>query len=144
MAAFHDAAIPLHTVKVDGGRATHVSPLALGCHLDVYGHQLRALSSQMLIDESFEAEQANASSSTTLLAPWEQRRDRVSQNASIQLDSDWTMHGLRSMRITVQQGAAGLANRGQFAHGLALAKGRTYEGLFFASRHSCPGGVTAR
>ena len=89
MAAFLDAAIPLHTVKVDGGRATHVSPLALGCHLDVYGHQLRALSSQMLIDESFEAEQANASSSTTLLAPWEQRRMTSAADMGYLLQPKW-------------------------------------------------------
>lgn len=92
----------------------------------------------MLLDESFESEQANSTSSLSLLATWEKRRDHLAQRASICLDHSLAAHGLRSMRITIatSQGAAGLANRGQFAAGLALTSGRPYEGYFFARSHT--------
>ena len=127
-------------VVINVSQVTHEpSALYLGCHLDVYGHQLRALSSQLLLDESFESEQAGSSSSSALLAPWR----KLGDPSHFRLDSENVFHGLQSMRITVKPdgGITSLANRGQFGAGFALAANRSYEGAFFALSHSTPPAV---
>ena len=100
----------------------------LGCHLDAYGHQLRALSSQLLLDGSFESEQSNGSSS--LLTRW----TVTAPAGTVGLDAVHKMHGKKSMRFATRAGVgASIANRGQFGHGLArigLCK-------LDASRYSC-------
>ena len=122
---------------ISAGHTTHSpSRLVLGCHLDAgYGHQLQALSSQLLSDGSFESEQSNSSSS--LLSPWQH-----GGGGGIRLDAEYRMHGLKSMRITARQGVSPswIANRGPFGHGLFLEVGRQYELSFHASAH---GGVSS-
>lgn len=120
-------------VAIEESTVSHrPSRLYRGCHLDVYGHQVRALSSQLILDESFEAEQPGAeSSSSSQLAPW----SRIGDESDFRLDPYHRLHGLQSMRVTTATSAT-LANRGQFSHGLALVANRTYSGAFFARSHN--------
>ena len=117
-----------HRVTVFPTTPTHKpSSSILGCHLDAYGHQLRALSSQLLLDGSFESEQSNGSSS--LLTPW----TVTAPAGTVGLDAVHKMHGKKSMRFATRAGVgASIANRGQFGHGLALEATRSYEVSFFA------------
>ena len=134
-AAYSNDAVTASRLIVHTAQPTHSpSNRSLGCHLDVYGHQLRALSADLLLDNSFEAEQANKTSSDSLLKPWTKLAPAGSR---VELDSTHRFHGQQSMRVRVAAAGdlASIANRGQFAHGLSLAAGKSYEGYFFALSH---------
>lgn len=65
-------AAAIHVVLNTSARTPPQAPPrhVLGCHLDAYGHQLLALSSQLLDDPSFEAERASSSSPSSLRTAW--------------------------------------------------------------------------
>ena len=131
----------VHRVTISPSAQTHSpSRQILGCHLDAYGHQLRALSSQLLLDESFESEQSVGNSSS-LLTPW--RTLQQGGASTVGLDTQHRMHGLQSLRVTVRKASAhaSIANRGQFGHGLALVAHRSYEVSLFALSHGAEASV---
>ena len=123
-----------HSVTVDLATHTHrLNPLFMGCHSDTgYAEQPRGLYSQLILDESFEAEQHRSAFSS-----WQQVSSPGSA-AVCTLDTDpaHAMNGFKSMKVVVTKGAAGVANRGSRAQGLFLEHGRSYEGYFFAAAES--------
>ena len=124
--------------------------LFLGCHSDTgYAHQSRGLFSQLIIDESFEAEQHGPPSAQPPApcfpehshgarpcvdsgSPWVHILPPGAQ-ASFAIDPSLSMNGFKSAKISVERGSAAIANRGQSGAGLYIEAQREYEGYFFAA-----------
>ena len=53
--------------------------------------------------------------------------------ATIALDPTLSMNGFKSMKVTVAEGSAAIANRGNGGAGLFVEPARDYTGYFFAA-----------
>ena len=126
--------------------------LFLGCHSDTgYAHQSRGLFSQLIIDESFEAEQHGPPSPEPPAHCFPEHCRRMAEHwvhilppgaqASFAIDPSLSMNGFKSAKISVERGSAAIANRGQSGAGLYIEAQREYEGYFFAATEA---GATVR
>jgi len=114
-------------VTVNSSEITgQINPLSMGCHSDSgYTQEERGFYSQLVIGESFEADDYSMSGWTESIPE--------GVEAFFAMDKDVTFHGTQSMKMVYFSGSktAGLINRGLKAEGLYLEASKNYEGYVY-------------
>ena len=131
------------TVSIDLGLQTEpMNKLTMGCHSDSgFAHEPRALYSQMIMGESFEAQAIDGDppvdpeTGGTVGGTWPNQAlapGAVGTTRIVASERE-AFHGLQAQQLTLTSGGyVGVANRGLGNEGMVFQAGREYEGYIWA------------